>query len=96
MTARIAAMAFAAQLAACSGASPPKPLPSGPPPEYEEPRDYKPKGNVDAPAASESPFPNPPPHVGEGAAGPPASSVPSASAPPASSAAPAAAPPPKP
>jgi hypothetical protein len=64
--------------AACNGR---QPLPAGAPPEYEPPRDYQPKRNVDKPASGadddlgiplddpEGPPPPPPPLAPEPAAG---------------------------
>ncbi len=42
----LTAIVIAGGLSACSSTVT-KPLPSGPPPEYEAPRDYKPQGNID-------------------------------------------------
>lgn len=40
---------FLIALAACSGGR--QPLPGGPPPEYETPRSYDPKTNIDKPGS---------------------------------------------
>jgi len=52
-------------VAGCSGAKQPKPLPQGPPPEYEAPRSFDLPGaeptDAQPPAADEPPEASPPP-----------------------------------
>jgi hypothetical protein len=46
-------IALSLGLAACNGRTP---LPAGPPPEYQEPRSYEPKRNIDEPGTEPDPI----------------------------------------
>jgi hypothetical protein len=73
MSFRLAAAFSVAWLAAACGAAAPKPLPGGPPPEYEPARGYDGGGIDEGPAE--------PPGAAEPPAAPPAAGSPPATAP---------------